>query len=129
MNALYASGIVIALLIIIVIFMNAFGSNGSMKQKAPDTIRSLVKKGARYLETARNTKNPLLKMINSNYALACFKNAQAICNDDFIQSHCNVDILSLVQKAEAMNDKSIQAVNSKGKFMKSDNVSVASCFA
>ena len=128
MNALYASGIVIALLIILIVFMNMFANSGSMKQKAPDTIRSLVKKGARYLETSRNTKNPLLRMINSNYAIACFKNAQAICSDDFIQSQCNVDILSLIQKAEAINDKSIQAVNSKGKFMKSDNISVASCF-
>ena len=53
-------------------------------------------------------------MINSNYAIACLKNAQMISIDDYVQSQCNVDIISLIQKAEMINDKAIKSVNAKG---------------
>lgn len=129
MNAFYASGIVIIILIILVICMKMFSGKGGAKMTTSELVRGMVKNGARHLETARNTKSPLLKLISSNYAIACLNNAQMVSSDDFIQSQCNVDIISLKQKAEMINDKAIRSVNQKGKFMKSDNVAVAGCFA
>ena len=129
MNAFYASGLVLVLALLVIIIMRFFGTGSAQMRKSPETVaRDLIKRAGRYMETARNSKNQLLKMLYSNYALSCFKIAQEIYSDEFIQSQCNVDILALVQKAEALNDLSIQAVNRKGKFMKSDNVTVASCF-
>ena len=56
-------------------------------------------------------------MINAITQLHVLKTT--ISNDDYIQSQCNVDIISLIQKAEMINDKAIKSVNAKGKFMKS----------
>ena len=129
MNAFYASAAVLIIFILIIVFMKMFSNRCDAKMPTSELVRSIVKNGARHLETARNSKSPLIKMINSNYAIACLKNAQMISSDDYIQSQCNVDIISLIQKAEMINDKAIKSVNAKGKFMKSDNITVAGCFA
>lgn len=95
------------LLIVVVLWMFSQNKN---RRNALDTraLKDLVKSSAQWNARAQQDTNPLIGLMNSNYAMAYLNVARSLGSDTDIEKHTSAAVDELLKEVEGTQSRAMQ---------------------
>jgi hypothetical protein len=99
--------ILVGLLIVVVLWMFSQNKN---RRNALDTraLKDLVKSSAQWNARAQQDTNPLIGLMNSNYAMAYLNVARSLGSDTDIEKHTSAAVDELLKEVEGTQSRAMQ---------------------
>lgn len=86
------------------------GARGSRNALEARAIRDLVKSAAQWNARAVQDSNPVIALMNANYAMAYFNTARSVGSDVDIEKHTGVAVDELLRDIESTQSRAVQRI-------------------